>query len=136
MHASFTVPAQLPSLEHHVQNHLEVIVDAIVRSPVAGSGNARAVPGEFAVVRIPAVWAKPCSEIDHRVAGQLLLAKRFASAMISSGEPSVRCDCWYPSDQSGGISGKPVMFAYSRKNFRPADSPQSQRHPSEEPPLF
>jgi len=46
--------------------------------------------------------------------GSFFSRKVFATPRISSGPASVRCDCMYPNVHSAGISGSPVMRAYSR----------------------
>src|SRR3954469_24396015 len=60
----------------NVQNNLKVFVVQIVDRSL-GAREDFAVPGEFSVVSIPADGRKVCSEIDHCIAGQLLLPEGF-----------------------------------------------------------
>ncbi len=78
----------------HVQHHLEMLLVKLVEHRL-GVGHDLFVEGELAVVGVPARGAKAGAEIDHRVAGQLLLAEGLGLLQESlPGLASVRCDCW------------------------------------------
>jgi hypothetical protein len=60
------------AFQYNMQHHFEVFVVELRHGP-RGIGKSAGIPGEFAVVGVPAVGTKAGAEINHRVTGKFFL---------------------------------------------------------------
>ena len=115
--------------DHRVEHGPEIILMELVEH-FLGIGEYARVPCERAVLGIPAGWTESRSQIDQRVAGQLLFAEcfRFSEDFLAAGKRAVRLlIAKTPERRHFGVPGQAPIFGHDRCGLARCDEENIKR---------